>query len=243
MIHRDEAICIKTSDYSETSQIVTLFTRKGGKISLIAKGAKRKKSAFAGPLEVLSFGDALYSESQSAKLATLREFDPRPIFMLLRTRLFAMNQAYFAVELVGDFIEEHDPNPEVFERLKEFLENLQSCDDENHGLRYLILFQLSLFELTGIGLTRKQCANCGNANFSSAVYFSSQANGLLCRDCEISYPDKTRIDRAAAELLNDLSKISQADLPLLQSLERLLVVHICTVLGKKPKMADTFIQA
>lgn len=243
MIHRDKAICVKTSDYSETSQIVTFFTRNSGKISLIAKGAKRKKSAFGGPLEVLSFGDAVYSESQSAKLATLREFEPKPAFMLLRTKLFAMNQAFFAVELAADFVEEHDPNTELFDRLKEFLENLQTCDNNNQGLRYLILFQISLFELTGIGITRKHCVNCGNTNFSSAVYFSSSANGLLCRDCEISYPDKTRLDRPTAELLSNLSSISQADLPALQNLERLLIVHICTVLGKKPKMADTFIQA
>ncbi|MFQ6036643.1 MAG: DNA repair protein RecO, partial [Sedimentisphaerales bacterium] len=56
MLIKDTAICIRAVDYSETSQIVTFFTRATGKIRAIAKGSKRPKSAFDGPIEILSFG-------------------------------------------------------------------------------------------------------------------------------------------------------------------------------------------
>ncbi|MHC4155757.1 MAG: DNA repair protein RecO, partial [Planctomycetota bacterium] len=56
MLTKDEAICIRAVDYSETSQIVTFFTRANGKVGAIAKGSKRPKSAFDGAIEVFSHG-------------------------------------------------------------------------------------------------------------------------------------------------------------------------------------------
>ena len=42
----DEAISLSVSDYSETSQIVSLFTLHSGRVRLLAKGSKRPKNAF-----------------------------------------------------------------------------------------------------------------------------------------------------------------------------------------------------
>ena len=45
------AVILKTGDYSETSRLATAFTRDLGKVRLIAKGARRRKSPFAGLVE------------------------------------------------------------------------------------------------------------------------------------------------------------------------------------------------
>ena len=91
MLTKDTAICIRTTDYSETSQIVTLFTKAAGKISAIAKGSKRPKSAFDGPLEVLSYGRIVFSDSNREKLATLTEFQQNPAFSCSADNLFVLN--------------------------------------------------------------------------------------------------------------------------------------------------------
>jgi DNA repair protein RecO len=49
-----EAFVIHSRPYKETSLIVTFLCRTAGKISAVAKGAKRKKSKFAGHLEAIS---------------------------------------------------------------------------------------------------------------------------------------------------------------------------------------------
>ena len=41
MLINDQAVCIRTIDYSETSQVATFFARNTGKLTVIAKGAKR----------------------------------------------------------------------------------------------------------------------------------------------------------------------------------------------------------
>jgi len=50
--HRSPAVCLHKVDYSETSQVLRFFTPDSGKINCIAKGSKRKKSAFLAPFEL-----------------------------------------------------------------------------------------------------------------------------------------------------------------------------------------------
>ena len=68
MLTKDTAICIRAIDYSETSQILTFFTRDTGKIGAIAKGSKRPKSSFGGPFEIFSYGKIVFAESNKDKL-------------------------------------------------------------------------------------------------------------------------------------------------------------------------------
>src|SRR3954454_4295731 len=58
----DEGICLRVTDFSETSQIVAMFTRHHGLVPLIAKGAKRasKKSVMSGPLDLLTAGQVVF---------------------------------------------------------------------------------------------------------------------------------------------------------------------------------------
>ena len=94
MLIKDTAICIRAVDYSETSQIVTFFARAAGKISAIAKGSKRPKSAFDGPIEIFSYGKIVFSDSNKEKLATLTEFESAcggAGFTGLSNNLFTLN--------------------------------------------------------------------------------------------------------------------------------------------------------
>ena len=52
------AILLRRIEFGDFDLIVTLFTPAKGKISAIAKGSKRAKSAFDGPIEVLSAGES-----------------------------------------------------------------------------------------------------------------------------------------------------------------------------------------
>ena len=94
--NKDIAICLRKTDYSETSQIVTLFCRDGGKISAIAKGSRRKKSSFGGPIEIFSYGQIIYTQSDKGKLATLADFDQLPKFQGLGRKLISMHSGMFA---------------------------------------------------------------------------------------------------------------------------------------------------
>lgn len=240
----DTAVCIRKVDYSDTSQIVTLFTAENGKISAIAKGAKRKKTAFDGPIELFSYGQvAFISPAGESKLATLSEFNQRPVFLPLRRKLYALNCAMFAAELVNEFTHDSDPNSGLFEAFVNFLQDVQQSADDNEATALLILFQLTLLTQIGTGLMLKECVNC-SVKFGTGwgrAYFSSSANGLICPDCEAAFTDKQSIQLNAAETLADLNLLKNANTYALKQIEKTLIYHFTELMHKPPRMAKHFL--
>jgi DNA repair protein RecO (recombination protein O) len=250
MLTKDLAICIRAIDYSETSQIVTFFTRANGKIDAIAKGSKRPKSAFDGPIEMFSHGRIVFSDSKREKLATLTEFVSAlggPGFTSLSHDLIVMNCCYFAAELLNKMTHDYDPHLELFESFLEFLQNATEKESKDQILALLILFQLSLLKEVGLQPVLNSCANCKTqyehreSSIENRVYFSSTANGIICRDCEASFPDKIRLSQAAANCLGNLKLIAEAKEKTLNEIERILIGHFTELLGHKPKMAKHFL--
>ncbi len=240
MLTKDSAICIRAVDYSETSQIVTFFAKATGKFTAIAKGSKRPKSAFDGPIEVFSLGRIVFSDSNREKLATLTEFQQAPGLAGLSKNLFALNCASFAIELLNSLTDDYDPHPQLFDSLLQFLPNVnEQRDDVRGALSLLILFQLALLKEVGLMPILNYCVNCKNA-FSNAwqgVYFSSAANGIVCRDCEAAFPDKIRVAASVADCLADLKLLANAKEQTLEQIEKLLISHFTETLGRRPKLA------
>jgi len=239
MITRDIAICIRVLDYSETSQIVTFFSRAAGKISVMAKGSRRPKSSFEGPIEILSSGQIIFIASESAKLGTLMEFDQQMPPHSLATNLSAMNCSFFAAELVNLLTDDYDPHPELFDSFQQFLNSTAESGNKTDTLVLLIFFQLALLREIGLRPNFNNCVNC-KKSFDKGlfeIYFSNSANGLICRDCESSFIDKIKLSDRAAKCLVSLKTISGADEKTLQEIERLLIHHFTVLLHKCPKMA------
>lgn len=239
MLTKDTAICIRAVDYSETSQIVTFFTRANGKLAAIAKGSKRPKSAFEGPIEVFSFGQIVFSQARQRQLATLTEFEQRCIFAHLRKVFFTLNCSLLATELINSLTREFDPHTGLFDGFVEFLENIQDCPGDNQVLMFLILFQLTLLKETGLAPVLNMCTNCKSRYSASwrQVYFCSSAGGLICRNCHGSFTDRVELTRAAANCLAQLKLITEADKKTLREIEEVLIYHFTELLGKPPKMA------
>ena len=159
---KDTAICLRAVNYSETSQVVTLLTLENGKVGAMAKGSRRAKSSFDGPIEVFSFGDVMFTVKDSGgQLATLTEFNQQPRFRLLSQNLNALNAALFAAELTEKFLEDHDPHPPLFDKYIKFLETVQKTKEASQILAWLILYQLRLLEETGVMPVFDVCVNCG----------------------------------------------------------------------------------
>ncbi len=250
MLTKDTAICIRATDFSETSQILTLFTRAAGKISVIAKGSKRPKLAFDGPVEVFSHGNIVFSDTTREKLATLTEFEQQPGFADLAGNLFALNCCLFGAELVNLLTDDYDPHPQLFDS---FLQFLQSTRNTLHASRdtlsLLILFQLTLLREIGLQPILNACVNCKTSfehrksKIEHPVYFSSSANGLICRDCEASFPDKIRLTRNAANCLSNTKLITEVNERTLNEIEKLLIHHFTEILHRQPKMAKYIVKS
>jgi DNA repair protein RecO (recombination protein O) len=250
MLTKDFAICIRASDFSETSQVVTFFTRSSGKIKAIAKGSKRPKSAFDGAIELFSHGKIVFSDSTREKLATLTEFEQEPGLTHLSENLFAFNCCLLATELLSNLTNDYDPHTELFDSFLQFLQNTnerQTTRIENREmLVLLILFQLSLLKEVGLQPILSYCVNCKRKHerreTRNEVYFSSSANGLVCRDCEGIFPDRIRVGTDAAACLTNLKMLGESNEKTLNEVEKILIHHFTDTLGRPPKMSKYILE-
>jgi len=251
MLTKDLAICIRAVDYSETSQIVTFFTRETGKIGAIAKGSKRPKSSFDGPIEILAHGEIVFTDSSREKLATLTEFQQQPVLLNLRKNLLALYCCYFAAELLNSLTHDYDPHAELFDGFLQFLQNSNeqqtATEDRRRVLSLLILFQLTLLNDVGLQPILNHCANCKTKydmrNTKYEYYFSSSANGLICKDCEMSFTDKIRLNKEVAGCLANLQQIPTSTEETLVKIEKVMVRHFTDLLGHPPKMAKYIVKS
>lgn len=192
-IEKDQAIVLRLTDFSETSQVATLFTPEHGLVRLIAKGIRRGTAQRAAVgLDLLEHGDVSYIPTRTAgQLGTLTEWAQRNSFGGLRRELPRLYGGLYAVELVASLTEEEDPHPGLFEAL---LHTLTELADDGEPLRRLAVFQADLLVALGFALNFEQCVVCGRPRGrASAAYFSSHSGGVLCRDCEPAQVEKRRL--------------------------------------------------
>ena len=114
------------TEFSETSQIVTLFCAAHGLLRLIAKGARRStKQRFAAGLDLLELGEVGFVPPRGdAQLGTLTDWAQQETFGAVRRELLRLYGALYAVELVTSLTEEADPHPELYVALVRTLRDL-----------------------------------------------------------------------------------------------------------------------
>jgi DNA repair protein RecO (recombination protein O) len=243
MLEKDLAICLRSVNYSETSQVVTLLTREHGKIACMAKGSKRPKSAMDGPIESFSFGPVVFSTPKEEGLVSLSEFSQQLRFRPLRQNLFALNCGLLAAELVESFTETCDPHEELFDSFVNFLDSIGAQKQKTFQLACLVGFELTLLNEVGIGPVTDRCANC-SAAFSKRwkyAYFSSEAKGIICPGCENAFIDKTRLDIATAASLSQTTQLNKLSAAALKTLHKAILDHFTALLHRRPKLAGFFL--
>src|SRR5437773_7911485 len=102
------ALVVRTTDWSETSRIATMFSREFGKLRVLAKGGRRLKSNFEVALDLLTVCSIVLLRKQSGGLDLLTEALVVVRFPGLRTNLPALYAAYYVAELLAEGTEDGD---------------------------------------------------------------------------------------------------------------------------------------
>jgi DNA repair protein RecO (recombination protein O) len=139
-----EAIVLRLTDYGEADRIVSLFTLEQGRISGIARGAKRSRKRFGGALE--SFAHLRLQLHLGAGLPTLVSADILSIFPGVRAELAKIGCAAYACELVERLTPEAEPNPRLFRLLFCYLERLDLAPTSPSDRRF---FAINLLKILG----------------------------------------------------------------------------------------------
>jgi len=147
-IIRTEAVVLRSLDYGETSQIVTLFTREKGKLGVMAKGARRPKSSFGATLQPMAYTQVVFYYKPTRTLQTLSESSHVESFHRLRRDLTSITVGLRIVELVDALMEEEDPQSDAFALLVRVLRRLDAEEVRVHNLWPYV--QLRLAQILGV---------------------------------------------------------------------------------------------
>lgn len=193
---KTDAIVIRLADFSESSRVVTLFSREFGKISALAKGAKRLKGPFESALDLLSLVRVVFIRKSSGGLDLLteaqlqRRFRP-PVHSL--DRLYA---GYFVAELLDGLTEVHDPHHQLFEEAALTIDRLAT--DVDFRLT-LARFEVALLREIGHLPPVDACQSCGEPiTTDSRLRHAMTSSGPICSDC--GHPDEKSIKLSAESL-------------------------------------------
>ena len=189
----DNAVVLRLTEFSETSQITTLFSERNGQLRLIAKGARRStRKRFAAGLDLLECGEVSFLPPRGdAQLGTLTEWLQRDTFAGLRRAGLRLYGALYAAELVTALTEESDPHAELYHNL---VETLRALNDIDRPASCLPVFQANLLDAIGYAPNLTECVSCrGPITTGAPLHFSAGAGGILCQDCEPGYVEKRRI--------------------------------------------------
>lgn len=243
-LEKADAIVIRQVDFSESSRVLTFFSREFGKFAALAKGAKRIRGPFDAALDLLSECRVVFIRKSSGTLNLLTEARLTSRFQPQQggakdglSRLYA---GYYIAELLCSLTEDFDPFPELFDLAKSVLALLSST--ETHPSSLVVHFEISLLQHIGLLPNLFECSVCGcpveqNGKFAHWV----SQGGLLCHSCRREEYAGTSVSAGSIEILRRLTESSPelaARIRLTkeqtEECHKLAVSAITNVIGRRP---------
>ena len=185
-LEKATGIIIRLGDYSETSQIAVFLTDAFGRVSAIAKGAKRPRSSTGGTLDMLTLNEIVFSPSSSGGLATLREARTLEQYAGVRASTARYYAALYLAELAFIFSEGADGSRGCFDLVVSSLGALAARPVSVANT--VAFFEAGMLSLSGLAPNLETCARCGQKPDGHSVRISLEDGGILCGNCRGGVP-------------------------------------------------------
>lgn len=234
------AIVIRLTEFSETSVIATLFTEDFGKISALAKGARRPKGPFEAALDLLAVCRIVFIHKSSDTLDLLTEAKLERRFRAATRDLSCLYAGYYVAELLKDLTDDGDPHPKLFQAAKQ---TLMELDDAADVAPTILRFEMQALRELGHVPSLDRCVGCGNVvPIVARVPFGQLAGGVLCGSCR---PGQRQVVSVSAGVMKALQRFAdpsdqwrrtELDRGLRGELRGVLNHYLANLLGHRPRM-------
>ena len=174
--YQDQALVLRKWPVHEADEIVSLFTREGGRIRGVAKAAAKSRRRFGGALEPMTFVTASYVEKPKQELVRLDacEVIASPLSDPVNyARAAALS---FYAEVLEEAMPDHDPHEAAFRLTLAVLEHTGN----DHIWMPVTYFALWITRLLGWMPSLTNCMVCGKAFGGDPAWYQAQSDGLVC---------------------------------------------------------------
>jgi len=205
------AIVLDCRDHGESDKIITFFCQELGRLTGIAKGAKRSKKRFVNKLEIFSSLQIQHTLPQNGRLAFIAEAELLDGFLTLRTDFPCYTAANVVREIVLLATKDLEGDEELFPLLHWVLQNLNSCRNPSP---ILIFFLIRFFAIIGYSPNLTSCADCGCQLVQHEMFsFHVQSGGIRC--------DRCNKEKKSSRIRLSCGTLRSLDMALKQPLNRL----------------------
>ncbi|MBB3206604.1 DNA repair protein RecO (recombination protein O) [Rhodopirellula rubra] len=222
--HSTTAIVLRLVEFSETSLVVTLLTRDLGRISALAKGARRLKGPFEGSLDLLSVCRITLIAKSSDTLDLLTESKLRRRFRGGERSLTRTYAGYYVAETLRWWLDDAERHEELFDLT---LATLGLIDGEGPVAETLLAYDCQCLRLLGHAPATRGCTACGvkldspdapaetfkngRPRRKPKVAFSLDGGGIVCETCRPRQSSLVLISAATLECLDGLLQAPEHD--------------------------------
>lgn len=178
-----KGVVIKEVQYKENDKIITLMTDELGKISCLAKGAKKTNSALLASCQLLVYSEfVLYKGTSFYHINQAEIIDT---FYSIRTDYDKLEKAYEITKILNSLIYENQENDGV---LSLYLNTLYVISKDMLDYKYVqSIFKLKLLTLLGYSPSIRICNECNRRMLENTqnigYYYSFNTNSILCGTC------------------------------------------------------------
>src|SRR3954447_16345418 len=204
-----DAILLRSVAYGESDRVVTLLGRTTGRVSALARGARKSLKRFGGGLGLGASGQAVLRDRAGSELMGLDGVEVARSRLGLAVDLARTAHASYAIELCDRLCGPRHPEPAVFHWLEEFLERVEEMGATLERLR---VFELGLLGRLGFGASF-DCVACGRGEAElgdESTRWHPERGGVVCRDCARSGALLMADTRRALAQLSGMS-LAEAD--------------------------------
>ncbi|MGA9472639.1 MAG: DNA repair protein RecO, partial [Terriglobales bacterium] len=177
-LKESEAIVLRTYPLRESDLLVTLFTRLEGKVTGVARAAKKSKRRFGGALEPLTYVRAVYDERERQELVRLDSCEVIESPMSGEVTFARATALAHVAELLDQLMPDREASDAVFRLTLAVIAELRG----SALWMPVTYFELWMTRLMGFLPEFAECAVCGRSLNGTRAYWHALADGLVCAD-------------------------------------------------------------
>jgi DNA repair protein RecO (recombination protein O) len=223
--YRDDAVVLRVQKLGESDRIITLLTRRHGRVRAVARGVRRTMSRFGARLEPFGHVDLQIAEGSS--LHTISQAEGIDLY---GKRFFVDYPRYTAASAIAETAErltpiEQEPALRLFQLTLGALRAL--ADGEHATTLVLDAYLLRAMGVAGWAPALDACAVCGTPGRHRA--FSVPAGGCVCAGCRppgATYPAPATLELMSALMAGDWRVADPSEPPQRRECSGLVAAHL-----------------
>jgi DNA repair protein RecO (recombination protein O) len=176
--YNTEAVALVSRDVGESDKIIEFLTRDFGRVSVVARGARKSRKRFGGRLEKFICVELQALERQPGSLARLEDVRVKEAFPGLSEDLDRLSMAEIMLELSGRLTVPGRDGMQIFDQLIGLWRTIQS--GLLLGSEFYVAILLVLCK-QGLLAPLNRCVTCGGG--IEGGVFAADAGGIICSAC------------------------------------------------------------